>query len=104
MIEVVFGQGLKPGDGSKYEHNAVNVACSMFDRHLSLPHRVTCVTDDPKGIDGSIRIIDIRSLPSYRYMNVQNPSSPVNPSCYVRLAIFAEEARDIFGEKIVSCD
>lgn len=104
MIEVVFWKWFKPGYRSKFDHNAVNIACNMFDRHLRMPHRFTCITDDPKGIDGSIRIIDIRSLPSYRWMNVPNPSSPKNPSCYVRLFIFSKEARDVIGERIVSCD
>lgn len=104
MIDVVVWKWFRAGYRSKFDHNAVNVMRSMFDRHLHLPHRFTCITDDPAGIDGSIRIIDIRTLPSYRFMRVPNPSSPANPSCYVRLFMFSAEARDVIGERIVSCD
>lgn len=104
MIEVVTWKWNKPGYRSQFDGASVNVVRSMFERRLSLPHRFTCVTDDPTGIDPRVRVIDITTLPSYRFMKVLNPSSPVNPSCYVRLFIYAPEAADVFGERIVSVD
>jgi hypothetical protein len=62
------------------------------------------VTDDPTGIDSRVRVIDIRTLPSYKYIRVPNPSSPVNPSCYVRLFLYAPEAAEILGQNLVSVD
>ena len=104
MIDVVVWKWRKPGYRSTFDASAVNVAFSMFSRQLRIPHRFTCITDDASGIDPRVRVIPIASLPSYRYMSVPNPSSPVNPSCYVRLFIFSEEAREVIGERIVSCD
>jgi len=37
--------------GSKYGVDYVNVLHGMVRRHLSLPHRFVCLTDDPAGID-----------------------------------------------------
>lgn len=104
MIEVVVWKWKKPGYRSTFGPDTVNVSRSMFARQLKVPHRFTCVTDDPTGIELGIRVIDITTLPSYKFMSVPNPSSPVNPSCYVRLFIFSPEARDVFGERIVSVD
>lgn len=104
MIEVVVWKWKKAGYRSTFKAPCVNIARSMFERHLHVPHRLTCITDDPFGIDPRVRVIDISTLPSFKYMRVPNPSSPVNPSCYVRLFIFSEEARKIIGERIVSVD
>jgi hypothetical protein len=37
----------------------VNTLRSMLDRHLHLPHRLHCVTDDPTGIDGDVQIVPL---------------------------------------------
>lgn len=104
MRDVVVWKWKVPGYRSTFDHNTVNVARSMWERRLRLPHRFTCVTDDPTGIDPRVRIIDIKTLPSYKFMKVPNPSSRLNPSCFVRLAIYHPDAADIFGETIISSD
>jgi hypothetical protein len=104
MHEIVTWKWKKPGYRSSFDHNTVNIACSMFLRNFKLPHRFTCITDDPAGIDSSIRVIDIRTLPSYAYLQVGNPSNKLNPSCYVRLFMYSKEARDVIGERIISTD
>lgn len=37
--------------GSKYSVDYVNILHSMVRRHLSVPHRFVCLTEDPTGID-----------------------------------------------------
>lgn len=104
MISVVVWKWHKPGYRSTFDASTVNTSHSMFKRKLRLPFRMICVTDDTAGINGSVECVDIRSLPSYEYMSVANPSNPNNPSCYVRLAIFHPKASQWFGDRIVSTD
>lgn len=40
--------------GSAYTAHDVNVLYRMVERHLSLPHRFVCFTDDPSGLDDGI--------------------------------------------------
>lgn len=107
MINVILWKWRKNGYRSTFDHDTINTYLRMADRSIRVPHRIVCVTDDPKGIDGAVSIVDIRTLPSYVWMNVRNPSSPVNPSCYVRLAIYHPDAVALFGlvgDRIVSSD
>lgn len=78
----------------------VNTLKNRVRERLSIPHRFSCITDDPKGLDPDIRAIPIWDT----YAQIPNPSNPKNPSCYRRLRMFAEEARDIIGERILSLD
>ena len=45
--------------GNRYRPRHVNILASMLRRHYQLPHRLTCITDDPAGIDSSIRTMPI---------------------------------------------
>lgn len=85
---------------STFGPDSVNILRNMVARNLRVPHRFTCITDDGAGIDGDIRVLPLWD----DFASVPNPSSPVNPSCYRRLRMFSEEARDIIGERIVSID
>lgn len=92
----------KPRQGyrSQYGPDCVNVLRRMVARNLSLPHRFSCITDDPRGIDEDIRVIPLWDT----YSDVPSPSGPNNPSCYRRLRMFSPEARELIGERIVSID
>ncbi|MEM7284218.1 MAG: glycosyltransferase [Pseudomonadota bacterium] len=48
--------------GTVYNPNYVNILKRMVARHLSLPHRFVCLTDEPKGIDLGIETLPIPSL------------------------------------------
>lgn len=85
---------------SHFGPETVNVLRRMVARNLKLPHRFTCVTDDPRGIDPEVRIVPLWE----EFGNLPNPSGPHNPSCYRRLKIFGPEAKELFGERIVSMD
>jgi hypothetical protein len=69
-------------------------------RHYRKPHRVICVTDDPKGIDSAITIV-----PLWKDLaEIQNPHGGHQPSCYRRLKAFSAQAADWFGPRFVSVD
>jgi hypothetical protein len=78
----------------------VNTLAAMVARHYPYPHRFYCVTDDPHGIDPSITTIPLWD----DFSTLRNPSNPNGPSCYRRLRIFSPEARQIFGERLVTLD
>lgn len=71
----------------------------MLRRHLHAPYRLVCVTDQPEQLKGieTIRLWDeFRSVPS--------PFGAHNPSCYVRLRVFAPGAGKLFGPRLLSID
>lgn len=101
MLDVVCWKWKPPpGYRSHFGPGTVNVLHRMVARHLAMPHRFTCITDDPTGIDPAVRIIPLWN----DYANVPSPSGPHNPSCYRRLRMFAADARELIGERIVSLD
>lgn len=90
-------------DKSREHYNAehVNIWADMVRRNLSMPHRVACVTDHREGIDASIKIIE----PPRDFENVRIPNwGPQQPQCLRRLAMFAPNAAERFGERFVSMD
>src|SRR5690554_6067247 len=76
----------------QYTAKHVNVLRSMLERHVHIPHRLVCVTDDPAGIDPRVEIVPLwdkcRAL----------------GGCYNRLWVFSHEARDLFGDRFVCID
>lgn len=71
----------------------------MVARHYSKPHRFVCVTDQPEALPGieTIRLWpDLSDLPS--------PFGHSYPSCYRRLKVFAPDAGELFGPRLVSID
>lgn len=87
----------KPGYRSNFVAEHVNTLRAMVARHYRRPHEFVCVTDDPKGIDGDIRIVPLWN----DFANLQGPNG-VN--CYRRLRAFSAEAAEIFGPRFVSLD
>lgn len=85
---------------SEFKSEHVNVLRRMVARNLRAEHEFVCVTDDPVGLDPEVRVVplwdDHRDIPSAH--------GPGNPSCYRRLKAFSSEAKEIFGERILSID
>jgi hypothetical protein len=100
MLDVICWKWKEPGYRSQFGPETVNVLRNMVARNLKLPHRFSCITDDPKGIDSTIRIIPLWDT----YSKLKNPSSARGPSCYRRLPMFSENARELIGDRIVSMD
>lgn len=91
----------QPQCRTTYDANTVNVWAAMVRRHLTIPHRLACVTDIPAGIDPSIEII----TPPGCFEKVRIPTwGPRRPQCLRRLAMFRPDAANIFGERFVSMD
>lgn len=70
----------------------VNILASMFDRWLKMPHEIVCITDDPEGIDGGVRIV-----PMWRDHFEHGRD-------WHRLKIFSPEMVDTIGPRFVSVD
>lgn len=80
----------------EYSADHVNVFARMVRRHLSLPHRIVCITDDPRGID------ECETMPLWDEPRVKVEPGKLN--CYRRLKCFAPDAGDWLGERILSLD
>jgi hypothetical protein len=79
----------------------VNIWADMVRRNLSMPHRIACVTDNPEGIDPSVKIIK----PPGDFLDITNPRwSNGRPQCYRRLSMFRRDAAKIFGKRFVCMD
>lgn len=71
----------------------------MLARHYAKPHRFVCVTDQPEALPG------IETIPLWPdACNVPSPIGHSYPSCYRRLKVFAPDAGEMFGPRLVSID
>lgn len=100
MLDVVCWKWTAPGYRSAFSADHVNTLAGMVRRNYPSPHRFSCITDDPRGLDPAIRHIplwpDLAHLP--------NPGNKAGPSCYRRLRAFARDAADLIGPRFVSLD
>lgn len=90
----------KAGYRSKFGPETVNTLQRMVARNFVVPHRFICVTDDPEGLAPGIEVIPLWN----DWADVENPSGPINPSCYRRLRMFHPNAEKWFGRRFVSLD
>lgn len=102
MLSIVCWKWKPPQTGyrSTFDATAVNVLAAMVARHYPHPHRMICVTDDPKGIDSRIETVPLWN----DHAQLQSPHGGHNPSCYRRLRAFAPDAAQYFGPRFVSVD
>lgn len=101
MITVLTWYWQQPGGRAQYSAAHVNVWAGMVRRHLSMPHRIACVTDTPEGIDPSVEII----VPPRDFEAMRIPTwGPDKPQCLRRIAMFASDAGEVFGERFVCMD
>jgi hypothetical protein len=98
MLTVVTWLWSQKGRQIQYKPEYVNTWGRMISRHLTIPHRLLCITDNPEGIE-------IDTYPLWPFPDVINPAWGVTrPQCYVRLKAFSTEMRDILGDRFVSID
>lgn len=102
MLSVVTWKWKPPAHGyrSTFGPETVNVLRRMVARHYPHPHQFFCVTDDAEGIDPQVKIVPLWS----DHAQLVSPAGRMNPSCYRRLKAYSREAKDIFGERLVSLD
>lgn len=82
--------------GEMYKAHHVNVLEHMVRKHLHIPHRFVCATDNP--VDIKCETIPIWSDPQVQVQGRR-------PNCYRRLKVFSREAKSIFkADRILSID
>jgi hypothetical protein len=88
----------------KYTPEHANTWARMIHRHLTVPHRFVLMTDQPaSSFDPLIEPVQIWDYWRDLERNTFGWSEG-KPQCYVRLRAFAEEAREVFGDRFVSVD
>jgi hypothetical protein len=101
MLTVLTWLWAQPGVKSAYSAEHVNIWAGMVRRHLTIPHRIACVTDLAAGIDPSVEII----APPGEFEDVRIPTwQEHRPQCLRRLTMFRRDAAKIFGERFVCMD
>ena len=101
MLDIVTFKWRGPkGYRSTFTAESVNVLRAMVARHYQRPHRFTCVTDDPAGIDSRVRIVPLWG----DHAEVPSPHGIGRPSCYRRLRLFARDAAELIGPRLVTMD
>jgi len=101
MLSVVCWKWTPPDTYErKFEARHVNILRSMVARHYHRRFEFICFTDNPRGIDPSIRIRPI----SDDFSTLESPLGKHYPSCYRRLRAFKPDFRSIVGPKFVSLD
>lgn len=89
----------KPAPGFHADYSAlhVNTLRAMVARHYPHPHEFVCLTDDPWGLDSTIRVVPVPT----RWAELPGPHGV---SCYRRLWAFSGEAAAVLGSRFVSID
>lgn len=75
-----------------YTPHHVNVLRNMLERHVKIPHRLICVTDNVDGIDS--RVVTVPLWDTYKHLG----------GCFNRLWVFSKEAGKLFGDRFVCID
>lgn len=102
LLTFVCWKWTQPGCRSSYTAQHVNVFRNMISRNVMMPHRIICVTDDPKGIT-------CETYPLWNDFNtISNPNGSHLPSCFRRLKLFDGATTDAMGiprdSKVISLD
>lgn len=87
-----------------YGSDKVNLWARQIRKHLTISHRLACVTNHPEGIDHGVEII---SPPTdFNHIRIDTWAEKRKcPQCYRRLTLFAPDAEQRFGAKrFVSMD
>lgn len=101
MLTVLSWFWVQPNGRASYNADTVNAWAKMVRKHITLPHRIACVTDFPNGIDSSIEIIS----PPRDFENVRIPTwNEKKPQCLRRLSMFSPKAGEMFGDRFVCMD
>ena len=100
MLTVLTWYWRQPGVRTAYEPFHVAIWADMIRRHLTVPHRLAVVTNEPLEIEG----VDIIAPPT-DFEAIRIPSWPEHrPQCLRRLVMFRRDAGEIFGDEILCTD
>lgn len=104
MLSILTWLWSQPAARYRYTAHDVNVWAAMVSRHLTLPHRLACVTDMPEGIDPSIDIIPLPDVLGDLHSTVWTARHHDGPQCWRRLHLWHPDAAQWYGERFVSMD
>ena len=77
--------------GTKYTATDVNILYSMVSRHLTIPHRFVCLTDDIRDINKSVECFDLPEIEVSKEKDV---------SPWRKLGMFSENIGDLSGKSL----
>lgn len=77
--------------GTKYGAEDVNILHSMVKRHLKMPHRFVCLTDDRTGINEGVECFD---------MPVITVPPAIDGSPWRKLGMFSHQIGDLTGKSL----
>lgn len=104
-ISIIVFKWKKPGYRTEFKAEHVNNFFKMIDKHVTVPHKKICITDDQEGINKDIHTIHLWENPCPRYGN------EMKPNCFYRLRLFdpqksgiPPEAQKIIGSRFVWMD
>lgn len=100
MLTFVAFKWSQPGYPTQYSARHVNRWVAMVRRFYTGPKRFVLVTDDPEGVDPIVRIVPLWD----DYSRMRNRHGDKYPACHRRLRIWAADAADLIGERIVMMD
>jgi hypothetical protein len=96
---VTFRWQPTPGYRSTFPVESVYALDEMIKRHYSGPSRFVCVTDRPQ------ELTRVEAMPLWPdHGKIPSPFGHSYPSCYRRLKLFAPEAVEMFGPRLVCID
>jgi hypothetical protein len=86
--------------GSTFASDHVNRLASMLRRHLHLPHRLHCFTDDPEGLDSGI----LTHPAPDPYPNMVAGKGDSSRSCFRRMRMYDRDMGTLVGPRILHLD
>lgn len=78
----------------------VNRWAAMVDDHYQGPHRIICISDRADGFGSGIEVMTL----GQDRAALESPHGPGAPSCYRRLSVWARDAGEALGKRIVLMD
>jgi hypothetical protein len=81
----------------------VNICRRMHARHLRVPHRFVCITNETAGFDREVEIIRPTDE-AMRLAKLKSPEGEQFPSSYRRLWVWSKEAASVLGPRILLTD
>jgi hypothetical protein len=85
-----------------YRAEYVNVLARSIRRHLPMPHRFICVTEETDGFDAGVEVLPLPEA-ARAVADLVTPERRGFPSSYRRLWALSEEAR-ILGDRVMMLD
>lgn len=101
MLSVVLWKWHNNVGWIDYKADNVNHLANQIDKYIGVPHKIFCITDDPKGLHPNLTVIPIEEFTGA--VPVYSDSKHLR-SCYRRLKLLSKEAEKFFGKRIMQLD